>query len=119
MIFHSPALRRLVDQLAAVQVVKKFKFFFGHEAKAVVRDQNTKRQHTVYMYGNWLERSMKLYLGKKNEGGCLLARASRPLTMGDMFLDRQTYNLTVFPGVDSALCVLMCIAFDEFWNEDN
>lgn len=107
-----------VTSAALVQVTKKLKLI-GHEAKAVVQDLHTKQQHHIYMYGNWLEHNMKLFLGKKKEGGRLLAYASRQITAAELFLDRQTYDLTVMPGVDSALCVLLCIAFDEFWNEDN
>eukprot|EP00892_Ulva_mutabilis_P010397 jgi/Ulvmu1/772/UM010_0146.1 len=100
------------------EVVKKLKFI-GHEAKATVRDQHTQQTHNVYLYGNWLEHSVKIYLGKKKEGGRLLGYAHRQLNFGELFLDRQTYNLTVLPGSDAALCVILCVAFDEFWNEDN
>lgn len=99
-------------------MIEKFKFF-GHEAKAVIQDMLTKQQHTIYLHGNWLEYNAKLYLGKKAEGGRLLAYASRRVTMAEIFADRQTYDLNIMPGVDVALCVLLCIAFDEFWNEDN
>eukprot|EP00892_Ulva_mutabilis_P010375 jgi/Ulvmu1/770/UM010_0144.1 len=100
------------------EVVKKLKFI-GHEAKATVRTSTRSRHTTCTCTANWLEHSVKIYLGKKKEGGRLLGYAHRQLNFGELFLDRQTYNLTVLPGSDAALCVILCVAFDEFWNEDN
>eukprot|EP00892_Ulva_mutabilis_P008074 jgi/Ulvmu1/5639/UM231_0001.1 len=101
------------------EIVKKLKLI-GHEAKASVKDHATQQMLDVYLYGSWHEHSVKMYLGKKKEGGRMLAHSQRKiLSVGEMLLDRQTYTLTVLPGVDAALCVILCIAFDEFWNEDN
>ena len=72
----------------------------------------------VYMYGGFTQFGMQLYLGKRNEGGQLLATAERVLTMGEFFGGSQTYVLNVQPGVDGAFCVLMCLAFDEFYNDN-
>lgn len=77
-------------------------------------DRQTGEPHTVHMYGSWLAKGMKIYLGQQNHGGRLLAYADRRSTWGDIFHMKQTYELTIMPGVDSALCVLLCMAFDGF-----
>lgn len=69
------------------------------------------------MYGDWLNADMTLHVGKKAQGGRLIATASRNFNMRDIFANSQTYILTVEPGVDVAMCVLLCIAYDEFNNE--
>ena len=91
--------------------------FIGSKCKATVTDLNTRQQLTLYMYGNWRGKTMELYLGKKKEGGRLLAEASRKFDIGHVLLDAQSYVLRVQPGVDTALCVLLCVAFDEFNND--
>lgn len=99
-----------------MQVQNKLKFF-GSEAKAVVTDKRTGQQHNIYMHGNWLDKDLKIYLGKKKEGGRLIAEANRKLGMQQILFGQEEYILRVEPGFDVAMCVIMCIAFDEFQNE--
>lgn len=100
-----------------MQVEKKSFKFIGSEAKAEVIDMRTQQRHTIYMYGNWSDFSMKLYLGKKKEGGRLLAEAGRNFGAHEFLSGQQEYVLRIEPGSDAALCVLMCITYDEFNNE--
>eukprot|EP00892_Ulva_mutabilis_P002105 jgi/Ulvmu1/11896/UM081_0055.1 len=92
---------------------------FGLKATAEVVNKQTGKQHSLHMYGSWMAKSMKLYVGELAEGGQLIAYASRQSTWGDVLKMKQTYELTVMPGVDSALCVLCCMAFDGFWQQQN
>lgn len=67
-------LSRCVLLGAAVMQAKRKLKLIGSTAKRVVR---TRQQHTLYMYGDWMRMKMQLYLGKKDEGGRLMAEASR------------------------------------------
>lgn len=87
------------------------------EAKAVITDRATHKRHILYMYGDWGNSNMQLFLGKKSEGGSLLAKAGRDYGWHDFLSGHQEYVLSIEPGVDVALCVLMCITYDEFYNE--
>ena len=105
-----------LQQCSGVQVEQKLKFI-DSKCKATVTDLNTRQQMTLYMHGNWRSKTMEIYLGKKKEGGRLIAEAGRKFSMKDLLLDTQEYLLSVQPGVDTALCVVMCVAFDEFNKE--
>lgn len=92
---------------------------FGLQSTVDVVDKHTGREHTLHMYGSWMARSMKLYLGEQKQGGRLLAYASRQSTWVEVLKMKQTYELTILPGIDSALCVLLCIAFDGFFQQQS
>lgn len=96
-----------------MQVVKKVTLN-GTEATAVVRDCTTQQKHTVHIYGNLRDRTMEVYLGRRNEGGSLLACAERRFSRRAILSGRHKYVLNVEPGADIAMCVLMCITYDEF-----
>jgi hypothetical protein len=91
-----------------LQVVKKIKFLFQSEAKATVKDLRTGQNRVLYMY--WMNRSMELYLGKKKEGGTLLAECKAK------YWPERKHTLKMKPGMDAAVCVIMHVAwllFDE------
>jgi hypothetical protein len=92
------------------QVEQKFKLKFQSEAKAEVKNLRTGKIHVLYMY--WLNGSMDLYLGKKKEGGRLLAECDATN------LIESKHILKIEPGVDAAMCVIMhvaCLLFDQEW----
>jgi hypothetical protein len=91
-----------------LQVVKKFKMQVQREAKAAVKDLGTGRSHVLYMY--WMHGAMELYLGKKKEGGRLLAECEAKNLL------KSKRNLSIKPGMDAAVCVIMhvaCLLFDQ------
>jgi hypothetical protein len=97
-----------------LQVVQKFKMQFQREAKAEVKDLCTGQSHVLYMY--WMNGSMELYLGKKEDGGTLLAECEAKNVL------ESKHVLKIEPGVDSALCMIMhvaCLLFDQEWLVSN
>ncbi|KAJ3052457.1 hypothetical protein HK102_011878, partial [Quaeritorhiza haematococci] len=71
----------------------------------------------VVMKGNWRDKTAEVYLGEPKEGGRLIATLSRKLNAKHLFMGQQDYQVTIQPGVDSALIVLLALAFDESQNE--
>lgn len=67
--------------------------------------------------GDWLDKSCEMILV---ETGQRVATISRNImSMRDWFGDKQTYFVTVEPGVDLVLMAALAVAFDERNNDQN
>lgn len=88
----------------------------GTEAIVVIKHSGIQRMQCVHLYGSIKDRSMLLYLGERAGGGRLIARADRTPSRRRV-LGGARYMLTVEPCVDVAMCVLLCVAFDDFRRE--
>jgi hypothetical protein len=86
---------------------------YGHNDPAGhMKDFHTQQEKSLYFYGGtWPTRKTMMYLGKQHQGGKLLATAeiTQEVSVGTCH-----WQLFVEPGVDVALCVLLCLALDEF-----
>jgi uncharacterized protein YxjI len=56
--------------------------------------------------------SASIYIGEPKQGGTRVARIVRNMTGHDILFGKQTYQLVVEPGVDAAMMVALCLAFD-------
>lgn len=63
--------------------------------------------------GDWLDRSAKVTF----QGRPVATIGRSYMNFGQMFSDRQTYYVTVAPGVDVALMAAICVCLDEREND--
>ena len=85
----------------------------GTEAIAVVYNSRARERHHVRMHGNTKDRSFVLHLRERGGAWRPIAQAHRTLSARSL-LTGARYALTVQPSVDVAMCVLLCIVFDDF-----
>lgn len=67
----------------------------------------------VIVQGDWIDKRATVTM----EDGRILATVNRAFNMEQVFFEKQTYQISIVPGVDSALVVLLVLAFDESENE--
>jgi uncharacterized protein YxjI len=86
----------------------------GSKLTATAVDK-TDRELTLVLNGDMYGVSANIEL----KDGTPLAHISRKLvTATDMVADKQTYYVTIAPGVDISLMAAVCICFDEAMNEE-
>ncbi|KAJ9097776.1 hypothetical protein QFC20_006122 [Naganishia adeliensis] len=95
----------------------KSSFSFGTKLTATFRNvAGDGREMELILRGNILDRSAEITTSQ----GVPVARISRSFAnAGEVFFDKQTYIVTVAPGVDAALLLAICICLDEKANEGN
>lgn len=82
----------------------------GTEALATVHDCRTQEEHTIHICCNKQDRSMDMHLGMKDEGGQMIACAQKVFCSKRVLSGSHRYHLTIEPGVDVAMCVLICLS---------
>ncbi|WVQ85740.1 hypothetical protein IAT38_007907 [Cryptococcus sp. DSM 104549] len=96
--------------------VKKKIISLGTSMTATFIDAATNKELVVDLRGDFWGGSADLSV----EGGPVIAQISRKLfNAREFFGDKQTYFVTVAPGVDLALVAAICICFDEAKNESD
>ncbi|ORY32262.1 tubby C-terminal-like domain-containing protein [Naematelia encephala] len=94
--------------------VKK-RLAIGTKMEATFVNQSTGQPVTLELRGDMWGGSADLSMG-----GMPVAQISRKLfNARELFVDKQTYFVTVAPGVDLALIAAICICFDEAKNEND
>ncbi|KAJ9126915.1 hypothetical protein QFC24_001146 [Naganishia onofrii] len=90
---------------------------FGTKLTATFRNVAGDGKETeLILRGNILDRNAEI----TTSGGVPVARISRSfMNAGEAFFDKQTYILTIAPGVDAALLLAICICLDEKANESD
>jgi uncharacterized protein YxjI len=73
------------------------------------------KELSIECSGDWLSRSCKLVLSQTGQTVATISR--NPLSMKDVFADKQTYYVHVQPGVDLVLMAALAVTFDERNNE--
>lgn len=91
----------------------------GHpdfKATSVVTDFYTEDEHTLYIYPHhWPDKRLRIFNGARTTEGQLLATVDR---IYDTCHKPPSKVLTVQPGVDVGLCVLLYTAYHKFLSED-
>ena len=86
-------------------------------APVVVIECTTQQPHTIYVYGHWIDSDMEVCLVKKGEGGRRLATAGLVQEHAKTRLPAVSicmeYEVSTEPGVDVAMCALLCVAYEE------
>ncbi|KAK4034292.1 tubby C-terminal-like domain-containing protein [Parachaetomium inaequale] len=96
-----------------MQVKSKFSIF-SSKANATFTS-TTGAPVTLSMKGNWLDTTAEIV---DPTTGAVAARIDRKLfNARELLLGRQTYHVTIAPGVDIALIIAMCVCLDEAQNE--
>ncbi|RSH83779.1 hypothetical protein EHS25_005394 [Saitozyma podzolica] len=87
----------------------------GTKMQATFRNHSTGQEVTLELRGDMWGGSADISMG-----GMPVAQITRQLfNMREVFADKQTYFVTVAPGVDLALIAAICICFDEAKNESD
>ncbi|GMK58095.1 hypothetical protein CspeluHIS016_0501270 [Cutaneotrichosporon spelunceum] len=95
-----------------LKVVKKWSA--GSKLSATAVDKNGQEQ-TLVLHGDMYGASANIEL----KNGPHLAHISRKLLGAtEIIADKQTYFVSIAPGVDISLIVAVCICFDEAENDD-
>lgn len=72
------------------------------------------RQERFTLRGKWLSGGSEI----TTDSGFVVASISRDYAnMGEIFFSRQTYDVSVAPGIDAALISALCVCFDEAYSE--
>jgi uncharacterized protein YxjI len=66
----------------------------------------------IFVKGNWLDKEIIISVGEMKAGGVPIAKITRRLDIKSMF-SKDTYFVTIAPGVDAAFIVALCIALDK------
>ncbi|EPQ31888.1 uncharacterized protein PFL1_00087 [Pseudozyma flocculosa PF-1] len=93
----------------------KSSFSLGTKLTATFKNVAGDGQETeLVLRGDLLDRSAEI----TTKDGIPVARIARSfVNAGELLFDKQTYVLTVAPGVDAALLLAICICLDEKANE--
>ncbi|KAK4686592.1 hypothetical protein P7C73_g3534, partial [Tremellales sp. Uapishka_1] len=92
------------------------KLALGTKMIATFVNKSTNAPITLELRGDFWGGSADISI----EGGPVIAQISRKLfNARELFVSKQTYFVTVAPGVDLALISAVCICFDEFKNDSN
>ncbi|EFQ27404.1 uncharacterized protein GLRG_01899 [Colletotrichum graminicola M1.001] len=98
-----------------IMEVKSSLALIGSKATATFVSPHTGKSETLEMKGNWLSTQADIV---DTSTGQILGRIDRNMLRArDMFGGKQTYALTVAPGVDMALMCALCICLDEKKND--
>jgi uncharacterized protein YxjI len=85
----------------------------SHKSTVHFTNASDGREIELDVKGDWLDRSASITCG-----GLPVARIGRSFfNVREIFADKQTYFVTVAPGVDLALIAAVCICLDESENE--
>lgn len=88
----------------------------GSKATATFVSPQTGKTESLEMKGNWLSTQADIV---DTNTGQVLGRIDRNMLRArDFFGGKQTYALTVAPGVDMALMCALCICLDEKKNDN-
>ncbi|WDK13202.1 hypothetical protein CGRA01v4_04483 [Colletotrichum graminicola] len=99
-----------------IMEVKSSLALIGSKATATFVSPHTGKSETLEMKGNWLSTQADIV---DTSTGQILGRIDRNMLRArDMFGGKQTYALTVAPGVDMALMCALCICLDEKKNDN-
>ncbi|OLN96030.1 Protein LURP-one-related 15 [Colletotrichum chlorophyti] len=97
-----------------MEVKSSFKLL-GSKATATFISPSTGKSESLEMKGNWLSTQADIV---DSTTGQVLGRIDRNMLKARDFLGgKQTYSLTVAPGVDMALMCALCICLDEKKND--
>ncbi|KAJ0333688.1 hypothetical protein COL922a_010704 [Colletotrichum nupharicola] len=100
-----------------IMEVKNSFALIGSKATATFISPSTGKTETFEMKGNWLSTQADIV---DSSTGQVLGRIDRNMLRArDFFGGKQTYALTVAPGVDMALMAALCICLDEKKNDNN
>jgi uncharacterized protein YxjI len=99
------------EQLMA-RIESKFTFI-STKAKVQLTNVVNGQPAELVLKGDWRSKNAQIYLGNPKEGGRMIANASRKLNAKHVLFGAQDYQVTIEPGVDVALIVLLVLAFDE------
>ncbi|PFH61865.1 hypothetical protein XA68_15993 [Ophiocordyceps unilateralis] len=92
--------------------VKSSMTCFGSKATAEFTSPEGRRE-TLTMRGDWLDKSVDIM-----DSGTVVAAIDRKVfNVREVLGGQQTYALHVAPGVDMALMIALCVAFDEANND--
>ncbi|KAK1995305.1 hypothetical protein LX36DRAFT_692683 [Colletotrichum falcatum] len=98
-----------------IMEVKSGLALIGSKATATFVSPQTGKSETLEMKGNWLSTQADI---TDTSTGQVLGRIDRNMLRArDLFGGKQTYALTVAPGVDMALMCALCICLDEKKND--
>jgi len=96
-------------------ITKKMAFMKSKMVAEVKNLCSDGREMKIEAVGDWRDKNVVV----SEEGGGILATISRKsLNLNSVAFDAQTYYLQVNPGVDSAMIVLLALAFDELEQEE-
>jgi uncharacterized protein YxjI len=101
----------------SVMFTVKKSFAFG-KAKLNVTFRNAAdgQEMVLCLRGDFFDRKATITLGSPE--GPIVGTVSRSfLNMREIFADKQTYFLTIAPGVDLTLLAALCVCLDETENE--
>ncbi len=80
---------------------------------AFFQDAVSGAQKAIVLKGDWRDKRCVIYLGEPKSGGVPIAKVFRPFSLKGHLFDKDSYRLEIAAGVDIALLVILCIAFDE------
>lgn len=90
------------------------------EMTATVRNLADGAATGVVVKGNFRGSRCVIFVGDPKFGGRQVAEVHKQtINIKTMLTGAQTYTLTVQPGVDVAMCVLLALAFDEKYHDQN
>ncbi|WVN85487.1 uncharacterized protein L203_100633 [Cryptococcus depauperatus CBS 7841] len=90
------------------------KLSLGSHIVATFTNVSTNTETTLVLKGDFWGGSADISV----DGGPIVAQITRKLfNARELFRDKQTYFVTVAPGVDLALIAAICICFDEVKND--
>lgn len=99
----------LIVNSAHLQIKKAYG---PNDAAGYLNDFHSQEENSLHLYGgHWPNCKTMMYMGKQHQGGRLLATAE--ITQ-EVSVGTSHWDLAVEPGVDVALCVLLCLALDDF-----
>jgi uncharacterized protein YxjI len=87
--------------------------FLKAKLYASVHNIASRSRKLLVLKGDPYRRSASIYIGEPKQGGKPVAHIVRNITGIDFLFGNQTYQLIVEPGVDAAMMVALCIAFDK------
>lgn len=88
--------------------------FFKSKLVADVTNLYDGKAYQVVIKGGWRDKHVKFSVNDK-----LIACMSRKTNLKHILFEKQDYFLEIEPGVDSAMIVMMALAFDEAENDKN
>ena len=86
---------------------------FGSKSSIHFTNASNNEPVELELKGDWLDRSAKVTF----QGRPVATIGRSYMNFGQMFSDRQTYYVTVAPGVDLALMAAICVCLDEREND--
>jgi uncharacterized protein YxjI len=88
----------------------------GSKARATFVHPKTGWTENLVMKGNWMDTKADVV---DESSGRIVCQINRKLpNMRELFFAKQTYAVTVAPGVDMSLMAALCICLDEKHNEN-